>query len=172
MIGSGSTLATAAATLAVALVFGPLRSRVQVLVDRRFDRARYEGLRKIERFLEDLRAGRAVPEATGEVMADAIGDPSLELLFWLPAEAIHVDAAGHAVGELSAAGRARTPVRRGELQLATVVHDRALGERPDLLESAIEAAGLAIEIAAPARRGAPPAGRGRAIARAHRHGRL
>ena len=147
VIGSGSTLATAAATLAVALVFGPLRSRVQVLVDRRFDRARYQGLRKIERFLEDLRAGRAAPEATGEVMADAIGDPSLELLFWLPAEAIHVDATGHAVGELSAAGRARTPVRRGDLQLGTVVHDRALGERPDLLESAIEAAGLAIEIA-------------------------
>jgi signal transduction histidine kinase len=146
-IGSGSTFPTAAATLAVALVFGPLRSRVQVLVDRRFDRARYEGLRKIERFLEDLRAGRAVPEATGEVMADAIGDPSLELLFWLSAEAIHVDAAGHAVGELPAAGRARTPVRRGELLLATVVHDRALGERPDLLESAIGAAGLAIEIA-------------------------
>jgi signal transduction histidine kinase len=146
-IGSGSTLPTAAATLAVALVFGPLRSRVQVLVDRRFDRARYEGLHKIERFLEELRAGRAVPEATGEVMADAVGDPSLELLFWLPAEELHVDAAGHAVSELPAAGRARTPVRRGDLQLATVVHAPALDQRPDLLESAIGAAGLAIEIA-------------------------
>jgi signal transduction histidine kinase len=146
-IGSGSTLPTAAATLAVALVFGPLRSRVQILVDRRFDRARYEGLRKIERFLAELRAGRAAPEATGEVMADAIGDPSLELFFWLPAEQIHVDASGRAVEELPAAGAARTPVRRGALQLATVVHDRALGWRPDLLESVIGAAGLAIEIA-------------------------
>ena len=145
-IGSGSTLATAAATLAVALVFGPLRARVQVLVDRRFDRARYEGLRKIERFLEELRAGRAAPEATGEVMAEAIGDPSLELLFWLPAEA-STSTRRPRGGGADRAGRARTPVRRGELQLATVVHDRALGERPDLLESAIEAAGLAIEIA-------------------------
>ena len=42
---------------------------------------------------------------------------------------------------------ARTPVRRGTLQLGTVVHDSALGERPDLLESVIDAAGLAIEIA-------------------------
>src|SRR5215211_727204 len=103
-IGSGSTLATAAATLVVVLLFRPLRSRVQVLVDRRFDRARYEGLRKVERFLEELRAGRAAPEATGEVMADAIGDPSLELFFWLPAEEVHVDASGRAVDELPTAG--------------------------------------------------------------------
>jgi signal transduction histidine kinase len=146
-IGSGSTLPTAAATLVVVLLFRPLRSRVQTLVDRRFDRARYEGLRRIERFLEELRAGRAAPEATGEVMAEAIGDPGLELFFWLPAEEVHVDALGHAVDELPTAGGARTPVRRGGLELATVVHDRALAERPDLLESVIEAAGLAIEIA-------------------------
>ena len=80
-------------------------------------------------------------------MAEATGDPSLELFFWLPAEEVHVDASGRVVPELPAAGRARTPVRRGELLLATVVHDTALDERPDLLESVIEAAGLAIEIA-------------------------
>ena len=128
-------------------MFAPLRSRVQTLVDRRFDRARYEGLRMIDRYLEDLRADRVAPEATGEVMAEATGDPSLELFFWLPAEELHVDASGRVVPELPSEGRARTPVRRGELQLATVVHDAALDERPDLLESVIEAAGLAIEIA-------------------------
>jgi signal transduction histidine kinase len=147
VIGSGSTLPTAAGTLAAALVFGPLRSRVQILVDRRFDRARYEGLRMVDRYLESLRAGRAVPEATGSVLAEAAGDPSLELFFWLPAEEVHVDASGHPVGPLPGADRARTPVRRGQLQLATVVHDRRLDERPDLLDSVIEAAGLAIEIA-------------------------
>ena len=60
-VGAGSTLPTAAATLAVAVVFRPLRARVQVQVDRRFDRARYEGLRQVERYLSDLRAGRAAP---------------------------------------------------------------------------------------------------------------
>jgi signal transduction histidine kinase len=145
-IGSGSTLPTAAATLAVALVFGPLRSRAQVLVDRRFDRARYEGLRRIGRFLEDLRAGRAAPESTGQVMAEATGDPSLEIFFWLPAEELHVDASGRAVNQLPDTNRARTPVNRGPLHLATVVHDPVLAERPDLLASVIEAAGFAIEI--------------------------
>jgi signal transduction histidine kinase len=146
-LGAGSTLPTAAATLAVALLFRPLRSRVQVQVDRRFDRARYEGLRRVERFLEDLRAGRGAPEATGEVMSEAVGDPGLELFFWLPEAELHVDATGRAVDRLPAHGRAVTPVRRGALELASVVHDPALAERADLLASVISAAGLAIEIA-------------------------
>ena len=145
-VGSGSTLATAAATLAVALLFGPLRARAQLLVDRRFDRARYAGLRTVEHFLEELRAGRAAPEATGAMLAEALGDPELELRFRLDGD-VEVDAAGRAVAGLDRPGRMRTPVRRGDLALATVVHDPALAERPDLLDSTIGAAGLAIEIA-------------------------
>jgi signal transduction histidine kinase len=146
-IGSGSTLPTAAATLAVALLFSPLRRRTQLFVDRRFDRARYEGLRQVERHLEDLRAGRAAPEATGSVLAEAVGDPSLELFYWLPGEAVHVDPGGVVLEDLADSTRSRTPVRRGEFPLATVLHDRRLDERPDLLDSVIESAGLAIEIA-------------------------
>jgi hypothetical protein len=66
---------------------------------------------------------------------------------WLPAEEAHVDASGRVVHELPAAGRAHTQVRRGGLQLATVVHDAALDARPDLLKSVIEAGALAVEIA-------------------------
>ncbi len=146
-IGSGSTLPTAAATLAVALAFGPLRSWVQRMVDRRFDRARYEGLGKVECFLDELRAGRTAPEGIGDVLAQALGDPTLELFFWLPGEELHVDAAGRVVDESRLGGRACTPVRRGALQLATVVHDESLGDRPGLLQNVVEAAGLAIEIA-------------------------
>ena len=79
------------------------------------------------------------------MLARALDDPSLELYFWLDER--HVDAWGRAVEQLPPGGRARTPVRRGELPLATVVHDPALGEHPDLLDSVIGAAGLAIEIA-------------------------
>jgi signal transduction histidine kinase len=146
-IGSGSTLPTAAATLAVALLFGPLRSRMQLLVDRRFNRARYEGLQIVQRFLADLRDGQAAPEEVEAMLSEALGDPDLELLFSLPADGAQVDATGRAVASPVNQERARTPVRRGSLPLATVVHDRSLAERPDLLESVIEAAGLAIEIA-------------------------
>jgi signal transduction histidine kinase len=147
-IGSGSTLPTAAATLAVAFLFGPLRRRMQLLVDRRFDRDRYEGLRTVERYLEELRAGKAAPEATGAMLARALGDPKLELLFSLPEAGLHVDAAGRVVdASEDEPGLARTAVRRGGLALATVVHDQALDRKPDLLESVIGAAGLAIEIA-------------------------
>ena len=147
VIGGGSALSTAAATLAVTLAFRPLRGRVQQLVDRRFNRARYEGLQQVDRFLGELRTGVAEPEGIGEVLAEAASDPSLRMYFWLPDDDVHADEAGRVVPKLPPLPGGRTPVRRGELKLATLVHDPALLDRSSLLDPLILRAGLAIEIA-------------------------
>jgi signal transduction histidine kinase len=146
-LGAGSTVPTAAATLAVALAFRPLRSRVQNAVDRRFNPERHRGVLRIDHFLSELRLGRAEPEAVGEMLGTAVSDPSLRLYFWLPRDGVHADRHGRVVVELPQSPGGRTPVRRGELLLATLLHDPELEGRPDLLEALIAHSGLAIEIA-------------------------
>jgi hypothetical protein len=67
----GSNAGAAAATLAAAAVFQPLRRRVQVVVDRRFNRARYDAERATESFAADLRSEIDVTGVSGLLLDTA-----------------------------------------------------------------------------------------------------
>ena len=147
VLGRGSAWVTAASTLAVALGFRPLRTRVQARVDHRFDRARFEAVARIRAFEDDIRENRRAPEAIIQVLADALRDPLSTLLFWTPESGAYADANGELVGELPEDGRARTEITRGGVRTAVLLHDPALLERRALLDDVMAAAALSIEIA-------------------------
>jgi signal transduction histidine kinase len=79
-------------------------------------------------------------------LSRALGDPSLELLYWFPAGSRYVDVDGHPV-ELpsSDADRVVTMIGREGAPIAALVHDPALRENAELVDSVCAAAGLTIE---------------------------
>lgn len=78
---------TAISTLAVAALFNPLRTRVQAVVDRRFNRSRYDAARIVTGFADRLRSERGLVELANElqmVAAQTMQPESLSL--WLQEE--------------------------------------------------------------------------------------
>ena len=147
VVGGDSAWVVALATLVVALAFRPLRSRVQDLVDRRYRRARYEGVRLVRTFEDDVRDGVRAPEEIGVVLAEALQDPLAEIFFWIPETGGYADTTGESLAGLPHDERARRELSRDDIKTASLLHDPTLLERRDLLDGVLAAASLSIEMA-------------------------
>jgi len=78
-------------------------------------------------------------------LAHCLGDPTLEVAFWLPDHRRYVDPDGNAIDPDGDPERAVTVLGRAGKRLAALVHDPALLDEPELLDAVGAAASLALE---------------------------
>ncbi|MQA74654.1 MAG: histidine kinase [Solirubrobacterales bacterium] len=122
----------ALATVPFAFLAGLLRSRV----------AGAAALTELVARLGDGRRRGALRDA----LADALGDPALELAYWLPERERWIDAAGAPFALPGpGSGRTCTPVEREGRPVAMLVHDPSPAADGELVGAVGAAAGLALE---------------------------
>jgi signal transduction histidine kinase len=122
------------------LVFASIPIAVlAVLLQRRLARGAVAGL------VVELGEGTTTVDLR-EALGRALGDPSLELAYWVPTGNRYVDSSGHPV-ELPKpeTGRAATVVERDGETIAALIHDPALSEDSELVQSVCAAAALTLE---------------------------
>src|SRR4029077_15383091 len=86
------------------------------------------------------------PARRRDALANALGDPSLQVAYWSPAEDRFVDAAGQPMalpGE--GTGQAVTLLERNGVPEAAIIHDAVLLDEPGLVASVASAMRLAVE---------------------------
>jgi signal transduction histidine kinase len=129
--GQSNTSAFIATLFAVAVAAPPYR-RIQSTLDRRFNRRRFDALAVVRRHLQDHR-----PDVPVEaVLRAAVGDPGLEVGYWVEAQG----------GWVTADGRDRPPepddveIRRYERPVARIGYDPERVDRSVVQAVAREAA--------------------------------
>jgi signal transduction histidine kinase len=103
--------------------------------------------RLLRRFAQALL--RSEPKGEGpvrELLAERLGDRSLNIAYWLPDRQIFVDDRGRQVDlPASGSGRTWTAVEREGNRVAAIVHDAELDATPELVHAAASAAALALD---------------------------
>ena len=86
------------------------------------------------------------PAGIRVALARALGDPALEVGYWLPTKRTFVDAEGGVVEDSpSLPGRTTTIVHGADGPVAVLTHDAALVEEPELVDAVAATARLALE---------------------------
>jgi signal transduction histidine kinase len=93
-----------------------------------------------------LRTERSGEGPVREMLAERLGDRSLNIAYWLPDREIFVDDRGRPVDlPASGSGRTWTAVEREGNRVAAIVHDAELDATPELVHAAAAAAALALD---------------------------
>ena len=147
-VGRDSPWVIALATLVVALAFRPLRARIQDLVDRRYRRARYEGVRLVQGFEDDVREGiRAAGGDRCSACRGAHGSDSRALLLDPRARRVRGCDGGDRRRVAARRPWSSDEIHREGARTAVLLHDPELNEQRDLLSGVLAAAALSIEMA-------------------------
>lgn len=146
LLGADGRLGVSGAAFAAALVLVPLHRQVNDRVGRLVDRERFVLDARLRRFVREVRDGTAQPESVETVLRDVLDDPGLRLLVRLPhgASGEYADRSGApAVPE---PGRARVPLRTGEVEVGVLVLGAASARRLRRARHAAVEARLPIEV--------------------------
>jgi signal transduction histidine kinase len=87
----------------------------------------------------------ARPQELPDALSRTLGDPTLDVAFWLPEHETYADAGGHPVELPEDGPRAITYLDHEGEPLAAIVHDPSLLQEPKLVRAAGAAARLALE---------------------------
>jgi signal transduction histidine kinase len=86
------------------------------------------------------------PARLRDALANALGDPTLAVAYWSPADGAYVDSGGELLAlPAENQGRAITRLERDGVPIAAISHDPALLEDPGLVASVASAMRLAVE---------------------------
>lgn len=94
VMGRSDAWQVAAATLTAAAVFRPALRGMRLALDRRFDRDTHAARLRVDAFLQRLRAGTEQADRIEDVLREALHEPRLRVLVFLPAAGGFADLRG------------------------------------------------------------------------------